>query len=323
MSEAEGAHDADVGEAEIAAADPARSRQFALERFEPRRQLPLDPRDPRLVPLFQRPQRPLVVALHRLLHHREREPGRAQRFEPRGGRARRQRGDGGRDRGEIVEDDARIHQHRSVVGDEGRRLEQRIDFRKFVDVAEQRDRPMRERNPGGEHRHRHAPHIGRIEHADQFHGDRPLHRNRKVVRTCSEPARSSRSGLTKRRRTWSRRSPSRARFDGVGANAAKAKSGGETRGDWFAPDGCANPAGRAGSAPPRAPADHANSLLRAAALPRRERPPCAHRRDTTICRIEAVRGPERSPCAPDARGIAGISRLCPGQSKDVLGPDRK
>ena len=43
-------------------------------------------------------------------------------------------------------------------------------FENSVDVAEQRDRPVDERNPRRQHRHRHAPHIGRIQHADQFHG---------------------------------------------------------------------------------------------------------------------------------------------------------
>ena len=71
------------------------------------------------------------MELHRLLHRRQTEADRARGDEPQRRRARRQRGDVGEDAAEIVEDDARIGQHRSVVGDQRRRLQQRIDLREF------------------------------------------------------------------------------------------------------------------------------------------------------------------------------------------------
>ena len=46
----------------------------------------------------------------------------------------------------VVDDQRRIDQNRTVVGDERRRLQQRTDRREFVDMAEQRNRPVLERN---------------------------------------------------------------------------------------------------------------------------------------------------------------------------------
>jgi len=50
---------------------------------------------------------------------------------------RRQRGDARIDAGEIIENDARIHQRRSIIGEEGWRFQERVKLREFVNVSEE------------------------------------------------------------------------------------------------------------------------------------------------------------------------------------------
>jgi hypothetical protein len=44
-----------------------------------------------------------------------------------------------------------------------------VEFRELIDVPEQRDWPVRERNSGDDQRSRHASHVRGIEHSDQLH----------------------------------------------------------------------------------------------------------------------------------------------------------
>src|SRR5271165_1212502 len=168
LGEAEGANRGDVGDPQLPG-DPTAPRRLCVERRESGGELAHDPLDPWIVPLFGRTQRPLVVTLDRLFHDRQGEPRYTKRAHAGLRRRRRQLGDPRKCGRQIVENDARIHQRRSIVGDERRRLEQRIDPGERVDVAEERNRPMLEGNLRDDQRHRDAADIGRIEHADELH----------------------------------------------------------------------------------------------------------------------------------------------------------
>ena len=174
--ETEGAGDGNVGHADFAA-DPARSRQFRVQCAQARVQLAHHPVDPWLVAFFGRAQHPLVMALDRLFHDRERDAGRPQRREPPGRLRRGQRGDARIGAGEIVENDAGFHQGRSVVGKEGRRFEERVELRERVDMPEERDWPMYKRSFGDDQRNGDPAHIRRIKHSDELHEiSSPTHR---------------------------------------------------------------------------------------------------------------------------------------------------
>ena len=110
------------------------------------------------------------MQLHRLFAKRQRQSFDAHRLQPRGGPARPERGGIGRERRDMVEDQPRFHQRRSVVGDQGRRLEHGIYGAELIDVAEQGDRHVFEGHAEMQQGHRDAADIGRVEHADELHG---------------------------------------------------------------------------------------------------------------------------------------------------------
>ena len=154
---------------ETLAADPVTARQFRVERREARVQLPEDARDPRHVSFFRRPQGALIVTLDRLLHHRQRHAHDARGAHPLRTRNRDERRDTGKSGGKLLENYRGVHQHRSVVENEGRRLQERIDFREGVDVSEEGNGFVLESYFGGNQRHRDTADVRRIEHANQLH----------------------------------------------------------------------------------------------------------------------------------------------------------
>ncbi len=166
--EAEGAGDGYVGQAQFAA-NPSRPGEFGLQCAQTRGQLTHHPVDPGLVLFFGWAQHTLVVALDRFFHDRQREARRPQRFQALRRFRRRQRGDARIDAGEVIKNDARIHQRRSVIGDEGRRFQERVELGEFINVPEERNWPMYKRSSADDQRNGDPAHVGRIKHSDQLH----------------------------------------------------------------------------------------------------------------------------------------------------------
>ena len=135
------------------------------------RQLPPHPVDPGGVPLLVRAQVELVDQRHGLLAGGQGQAEDALGAGVVGDVVRRQASP--RQPLQVLDDQAGVHQHHAVVGDQGRRLDHRIDRRERVVVAKHRHRLVRERQAQQPRRDGHAPHIGRIQHSDQSHRRSP------------------------------------------------------------------------------------------------------------------------------------------------------
>lgn len=143
---------------------------FGFEQAIGGHQLTLDAIDPRLMLLLGRTQVALVDDLHGFLAGRERQADDALRAdvgvhfirdEPQLG--------GGQPLAEI-EDQAGVDQDGSVVGDQRRRLHDRIDRGKGIEGREHRQRLMVEVQALEGEGDRNAAHVGRIQQSDQLHG---------------------------------------------------------------------------------------------------------------------------------------------------------
>ena len=97
------------------------------------------------------------------------EARRPQRFQALSRFRRRQRGDARIDAGKVTENDARIHQRHSVIGEEGWRFQERIELRELINVPEERNWPMYKGSFGDDQCNRDSAHIRRIKHSDQLH----------------------------------------------------------------------------------------------------------------------------------------------------------
>jgi hypothetical protein len=69
----------------------------------------------------------------------------------------------------VVDDQRRIHQHNTVIANQRRRLDHRVDRAELVEGTEYRHRFMRERQVEQAQRDGDAAYVGRIEHPDQSH----------------------------------------------------------------------------------------------------------------------------------------------------------
>src|SRR5450631_2782503 len=159
-----------VGRSEAIALQPRpRAGHQGLELRERGVRLADDAVEPRLVELLLRPLLLLVDDRHALVGRREGEAddvqGPAPRVELRG----QQPPLLGQRRLDVIEDERRIHEHRSVAANERRRLHDGIHLAEFLEVAEHRQRPVLERDVHELQGDGAAPHIGRVEHADEDH----------------------------------------------------------------------------------------------------------------------------------------------------------
>ena len=72
-------------------------------------------------------------------------------------------------KGKVVENDARIDERNAVVGEKGRRLEERVELRELIDAPEQRNWPMYKWSFCDDERNRDPAHVGRIKHSYELH----------------------------------------------------------------------------------------------------------------------------------------------------------
>jgi hypothetical protein len=136
-----------------------------------RGQLTHHPVDPWFMLLFCRAQHPPILALHRFFHDGQSEAHRPQRGQALSQVRRHQSGDARIDASQVIEDDVRIHQRCTVIGDEGRRFQKWIELRELIDVPEERDWSVYKGSFCDGHRNGDPAHVRRINHTDQLHED--------------------------------------------------------------------------------------------------------------------------------------------------------
>ena len=139
-----------------------RAGQLGFQRRVGCGQLALHAVQPRGVQLFGRAQLVLVHGLHRFFAGGQGQAQHAQCLAAGGGVGGHQRAGQGRagQRGQVVQDEGGIHQHRAVVRHQRGGFDQRVDGRKSVKVPEHRHGPVLERNAQQPQRNGHAAHIG-------------------------------------------------------------------------------------------------------------------------------------------------------------------